>query len=200
MTIVFDLGAVLIDWNPRFLYRQVFADEQVMEDFLTNVCHGDWNEQQDAGRPWSEAIAERSAKFPEYTEEIGLFWSRWTDMLNGPIEGTVEILKELKEGGQFRLLALTNWSAETWPYATERYDFLNWFDGILVSGQEKMKKPSRAIYDRFCERFDEEADNLLFIDDSARNIAGARAAGWTAIQYTSPEALRAELKQLGVLN
>ena len=128
MTIVFDLGAVLIDWNPRFLYRQVFADEQVMEDFLTNVCHGDWNEQQDAGRPWSEAIAERSAKFPEYTEEIGLFWSRWTDMLNGPIEGTVEILKELKEGGQFRLLALTNWSAETWPYATERYDFLNWKD------------------------------------------------------------------------
>ena len=137
----FDLGAVLIDWNPRYLYRQLFESEEGMEHFLEKVYTPAWNEEQDGGREIRVAEALLIDQFQEYKAEILAFYGRWTEMLGGDIGGTVTILEDLKSRGQHGLYALTNWSAETWPKAVEQFDFLKWFDGILVSGQEKMRNP-----------------------------------------------------------
>jgi len=196
--IVFDLGGVLIDWNPRYLYRQLGGDEEQIEWFLTHVCHSEWNEQQDAGRTFAEAIADRLAHFPEHEAWIRAYYDRWQDMLGGPIDGTVEILSELKENGR-PLFALTNWSAESFPVAREMYPFLNWFDGIVVSGELKMIKPDPKIYLHLLEVHNIRAEESVFIDDRLPNVEGARAVGFTGIQFHSPEQLRAELEHLGVL-
>ena len=197
-TIVFDLGGVLIDWNPRYLYRKIFDDERAMEHFLTEVANMDWNVQQDAGRTWAEGTRQLSAQFPEHTAAIRAYADRWVEMLGGPIEGTVDILRDLKDGGQYPLYALTNWSAETFPYAQERYGFLQTFEGILVSGEEGMIKPARKIYELLLDRFNIEAATSVFIDDSLKNVKGAEAVGMQAIHFQSPTQLRADLRQLGV--
>lgn len=182
-TIIFDLGGVLIDWNPRNLYRKVFVDPGAMEYFLTEICTTEWNRQQDAGRPWEEAIAERIEKFPEYEPEIRMFHDRWEEMLKGPIHETVQLLESLYRMGEYRLLALTNWSAETWPIAWENYEFLQLFEGILVSGHEKLAKPDEAIYHLMCQRYQVDPGKALFIDDSEENVIGAQKFGLNAIQY-----------------
>ncbi|HEY9195159.1 MAG TPA: HAD family phosphatase, partial [Mucilaginibacter sp.] len=130
-TIIFDLGAVLIDWNPHYLYRTIFDDEQEMKDFLANICTSDWNEEQDAGRPLHEGTELLVAQYPEHAANIRAFYSRWIEMLGEPFHGTVEILRQLKASGKYKLYALTNWSAETFPFAVARFDFLTWFDGIV---------------------------------------------------------------------
>lgn len=195
-TIIFDLGGVLIDWNPRYLYRKLIADEERMEHFLEHIAAPDWNEQQDAGRPVAEAMAELAARHPEWKAEIDAFYGRWEEMLGGTIEGTVAILRQLKEQQEQRLLALTNWSAETFPIARERYDFLNWFDGILVSGEEKLKKPDPRFFQLLFERFGVTPERAVFIDDSARNIDGARACGLHTVLFRSPQHLATELPRL----
>lgn len=182
-TIVFDLGGVLIDWNPRNLYRKVFVDPGAMEYFLREVCNADWNRQQDAGRSWADGISERIELFPEYESEIRQYYDRWTEMLNGPIRENVQLLESLHKMGEYRLLALTNWSAETWPIAVDRYPFLALFEGILVSGHEGLAKPDEAIYRLLCERYSVEPANALFIDDSEENVLGAQKFGLNAIQY-----------------
>lgn len=198
-TIIFDLGAVLIDWNPAYLYRKIFRDEHEMQHFLTEICSPDWNAEQDAGRSWAEATELLVGKYPQYEKEILAYWQRWPEMLNGPIEGTVSLLEAIHRHGRHRLLALTNWSAETWPYAWEQYDFLQLFEGILVSGKEGMKKPDPAIYHLLCERYQVATDTALFIDDSAANIRSAREFGWRAIHFQSPEQLQSELEQIGIM-
>ena len=197
--IVFDLGAVLIDWDPRHMYRKLIGDEAIMEEFLGEIATLRWNAYHDAGRLWSDGVAMLSAVYPEYSEWIAAYKDRWEEMLNGPIEGTLAILEELKALGR-EVHALTNWSAETFPVALQRYDFLNWFGHIVVSGDERVKKPDPRIYKILLERIGRRADECVFIDDSAVNVAAAAALGFGVIHFASPEQLRQELTALGVLN
>ncbi|MEL7223066.1 MAG: HAD family phosphatase [Bacteroidota bacterium] len=194
-TIIFDLGGVLIDWNPRYLYRQLFATEAEMEDFLRHVTTSDWNEEQDAGRPIAEATSLLVQQHPDKEALIRAFYDRWTEMLGGPIQGTLDILTQLKREQQYDLFALTNWSAETWPIALERYGFLGWFQGVLVSGQEKMRKPTPEFYRLLETRFPLQLATSLFIDDNLRNVEAARALGLRSIHFTSPKQLITALKK-----
>src|SRR5262245_51406935 len=182
-SVVFDLGGVLIDWNPRYLYRKLFnGDEAAMEHFLAHVCNGAWNLAQDAGRSWAEAIEILCVDYPQHRPLISAYRERWDEMLNGPIDGTLQILAELRAKG-VPLYALTNWSAETFPIAKERYEFLGWFSDILVSGQEGLIKPDRRIYELLLSRNGLAAAESVFIDDAPKNVEGARAAGMAALHF-----------------
>jgi 2-haloacid dehalogenase len=196
--VIFDLGGVLIDWNPRHLYRKLFDDEAAMERFLAEVTTREWNERQDGGRAWSEAVAELVDRHPEHRELIEAYHVRWQEMLGGPIEGTVEVLREVREAG-VPLYALTNWSAETFPVARERFEFLGWFDGIVVSGEERISKPDPAIFRVLLKRHRLDTATTAFIDDHEPNIVAARALGMIAIRFHDPVQLRGELRRLGVL-
>ncbi len=198
-TIIFDLGAVLIDWNPHYMYRSIFDNEQEMLDFLANVCTSDWNEEQDAGRSLQEGTDILVAKFPEHEANIRAFYSRWIEMLGEPFHGTVEIFRRLKESKQYKIYALTNWSAETFPFAVARFDFLTWFDGVVVSGTEKMRKPTPAFYQILLDRYQVNASEALFIDDNYRNVLAAEAMGIKSIHFKSAEELEVELNGLGLL-
>ncbi|MEZ5038563.1 MAG: HAD family phosphatase [Saprospiraceae bacterium] len=198
-TIVFDLGGVLVDWNPEYLYRKIFKDETEMQYFLKEVCSPHWNAEQDAGRRWADAIDLLLPDFPAYESAIRAYFDRWTEMLGGPIQGTVEILKEIKDKGEHQLFALTNWSNETFPHALERYDFLQWFEGILVSGDENLKKPDPKIYHLLLERFAIDPASAVFLDDSLANVHASIAVGMPAIHFKTPEQLRADLREKGVL-
>jgi 2-haloacid dehalogenase len=196
-TVVFDLGNVLIRWNPRNLYHKLFDNEQDMETFLSEVCNTDWNEQQDAGRPWQEAIDEAIARHPNQEALIRTYRERWEEMLDGALEETVLILEELHDNG-VRLLALTNWSAETFPIALERFAFLQKFEDILVSGQEGIIKPAPEIFQLLKSRYQFEGHHAVFIDDHAPNITGARREGFNALQFTTAQQLRTDLIALGL--
>jgi 2-haloacid dehalogenase len=196
-TVIFDLGGVLIDWNPRHLYRKLFDDAAEMEAFLRDVCAPAWNLEQDRGRPWAQAVAELSAAHPDKAELIAAYRGRWLEMLKGPIDGTVAILEALHAAG-VPLYALTNWSAETYPIAEELYGFLGRFRGVVVSGRIGLVKPDAAIYDHTIARFGVVPGRTVFIDDSAKNVAGAAAAGLRAVHFTGPEALARDLAALGL--
>ncbi|MDB5251724.1 MAG: family phosphatase, partial [Flaviaesturariibacter sp.] len=175
-TIIFDLGGVLIDWNPDYVFDELFAGQpEKKERFFKEICTPDWNEEQDAGRPLAVATQELLDRHPDWDVYIKAFYGRWEEMLGGPITGTVDLLRELKESGRYRLYALTNWSAETFPTALRLYDFLHWFDGRVVSGEEKMRKPFPEFYNLLLDRFGVAPGQCLFIDDNARNIAAAEA-------------------------
>ncbi len=193
--VVFDLGGVLVDWNPRYMYRRLINDEAEMEFFLTEVCSPAWNEAQDGGRTIAEAVAEATARHPDKSELINAFYERFDEMMAGSIDGTVKILDTLRRQ-QVPCYALTNWSAETFPLALKRFDFLSWFDGILVSGREGLKKPDPAIFELLFKRFDIDAKSAVFIDDSPRNIAAATDLGLRSIHFTSAEGLQTELRAL----
>lgn len=195
--VVFDLGGVLIDWNPRYVYRELFGDEEQMEWFLTNICTSEWNARQDAGRTFEEATAILLEKHPEHEGLIRAYYDRWEDMLAGPIPGSVEILREVRDS-PYRLYGLTNWSAESFPVARERYDFLNWFEGIVVSGEICMIKPDPEIFEHLSDRFNLKPQATVFIDDVEANVEAARAAGYRAIRFENPEQLRSDLKSIGV--
>ena len=196
--VVFDLGGVLIDWNPRYLYSQLEPDAEQVEWFLNNVCHHEWNEQQDAGRSFEEAVAERVAAHPEHEAWIRMYYDRWEDMLGGAIEDSVAILAELRERG-VPLFALTNWSAQTFPRACELFPFLGWFDGVVVSGEVKLIKPHPEIYEHLVETHGLRPEESVFIDDRLPNVEAARALGFHGIHFQSPEGLRAGLEKLGLL-
>ena len=198
-TVIFDLGKVLIDWEPRRLFRKIFDDEEEMEYFLNNICTPDWNVQQDKGRLIADANELLIAQFPKYKNQIEAFYGRWEEMLGGPIQPTVDILKELVDAKKQRIYALTNWSAETFPVAIRDYDFLQWFEGILVSGDEKMIKPDLAIYDLICKRYNIDPTTSVFIDDSLKNIKGCEKYGMKGIHFQTGEQLRGELEEMGVL-
>ncbi len=196
--IIFDLGGVLIDWNPRNLYKKIFASTEEMEWFLNTVCTTQWNTQQDAGRPFAKGLAVIKEKYPKYAAQIDDYFARWDEMLGGPIKSAVAVLKDLKDKG-YPLYALTNWSAETFPIARAKYDFLNWFDGIVVSGEERLVKPDPAIYARLLKRYQLHSSNCLFIDDNAANGSEAARLGFETILFTGGDALRAELIRRGIL-
>ena len=197
-TIIFDLGGVLIDWNPEYLYRKVFKDESEMKHFLEKVCTPEWNEEQDAGRTLAEAIDFLLKEYPEHEENIRLYYNRWQEMLAGAIEGTVKIFEKLKETKKFKIYALTNWSAETFPIALEKYQFLGWFDGVVVSGTEKKRKPFPEFYQILLDRYNVKAEEAIFIDDNIRNIDAAKQVGLDAIHFRTPEQLNKELLNRGI--
>jgi 2-haloacid dehalogenase len=197
-TIIFDLGGVLIDWNPRYVYRKIFKTEQEIEWFLENVTTPDWNENQDAGYPLHKATEELVAKHPEWEPEIKAYYGRWLEMLGGQIHETVEVLQQLKHTGKYRLYALTNWSAETFPHALERFEFFKLFEGVVVSGEEKIRKPSAEFYKIILDRYRLDPSTTVFIDDSLRNVKGAEAVGITGIHFHNPSQLKEELGRLGI--
>ena len=197
--VIFDLGGVLIDWNPEYVYLDVFnGDREKMKWFFDEICTMDWNENQDAGYPLQQATEERVKLFPEYEEWIRIYYGRWEEMLGKQIDGTVTILKQLIDNPNYKVVALTNWSAETFPIALERFDFLHWFEGIVVSGTEKMRKPFNEIYELTLNRFNIEASQSLFIDDNARNIEAAKKMGINTIRFNNPTQLKSELKSLNI--
>lgn len=199
--VIFDLGGVLIDWNPRYLYRRLFdGDEAAMERFLAEVCTADWNLGFDAGRPWAEGIAELAARHPHEQARIAAYRERWIEMVAGPIRPTVAILKELDAQG-VPLYALTNWSAETFALVRprRRYAFLDRFRAIFVSGELRLVKPDPAIYRHALAGIGAPARDCLFIDDSAANVATAAELGFFAHRFTDADRLRAELVRLGLL-
>jgi len=196
--VVFDLGGVLIDWDPRYLYRTLFdGDDGAMETFLSEVVTQEWNGHQDAGRPWSEAIEVLARQHPERRDLIAAFWERWPEMLGGAIDDTVAILAELRAAG-VRVFALSNWSAETFPRARPRFPFLDWFDGIVISGEVRLVKPDPRIFRHLLETHGLAAERTVFVDDSETNVAAAVALGMTGIHFAGAEALRRELRSLGL--
>ena len=196
--IVFDLGAVLIDWNPRYFYRQIFTNEADMEYFLKEICNSAWCLEMDGGKTFAQACAEKAAQYPQYADPIKKYDADWQEMLGGVVEGTVQILRELKQKGS-RVYALTNWSAEKFPIARAKFDFLKEFDGIVVSGEEKCVKPHPQIFQILLSRYGLQATNCIFTDDNPTNIQGAQTLGFDTILFTSPENLRVELHKRGVL-
>ena len=198
-TIIFDLGGVLIDWNPEYVYLDVFNDNrEKMQWFLNTICTSDWNENQDAGYPMAKATAERINLFPEYEKEIKMFYGRWIEMLGGAISETVDILKNLKKLNTFKLIALTNWSHETFPIALNRFRFLQWFEGIIVSGEEKTRKPFPEIYNITLNRYRIKAENSIFIDDNLTNVEAANNLGINGIQFKNAKQLINELKTYNI--
>ena len=197
--VIFDLGGVLIDWNPEYVFLEVFnGDREKMKWFFDEICTMDWNENQDAGYPLQQATDERVKLFPEYEEWIRIYYGRWEEMLGEQIDGTVTILTQLIDNPNYKVVALTNWSAETFPIALERFDFLHWFEGIVVSGTEKMRKPFNEIYELTLNRFNIEASQSLFIDDNARNIEAAKKIEINTIHFNNPRQLKSELKRLNI--
>lgn len=197
-TIIFDLGGVLIDWNPRYLYRKIFETEEEVSWFLENICTSDWNEKQDAGRSFQEATEELVHQFPAHEMPIRAWYGRWKETMNGPIHETVDIFRQMKESKRYKIYALTNWSKETFPWALEKFDFLHWFDGIVVSGVENTRKPFPDFFQILFDRHAIDPSTAIFIDDNLRNIEAGRSLGLPSIHYQSPDQLRAELNKFQV--
>ncbi len=196
---VFDLGGVLIDWDPRHLYRRLFdGDAAAMERFLAEVCSMEWNASMDAGLPFAVAVEELAREHPEARELILAYHERWPEMLGGPIEGTVAILEELRRTG-LPLYALSNWSAEKFPLARARFDFLGWFDGIVISGEVGICKPDPRIFRAFIDRYAVDPATAVYVDDHEPNVAAAVTAGFDARRFRGADALRVELVAAGLL-
>ena len=198
-TVIFDLGGVLIDWNPEYLYRKIFTDDAEMKRFLTEVCHSAWNREQDRGRLFAEAVQELVGQFPQHEMHIRSYHERWDEMLGGAIEENVQVLEDLHQKPNIHLYAITNWSAETYPTAQRLFPFLRYFQDIVVSGELKLIKPDAKIYQTLLDRQPIVAEQAIFIDDVLENVEGARALGICGIHLTPETNLRKELETLGVL-
>ena len=198
-TLVFDLGGVLIDWNPEYLYNKIIPDEKERKWFLETICTPDWNEQQDEGRSLKEATEHLVGKYPDHEGSIRAYYDRWTEMLGGPIHETVEIFRELKERGHLKLYALTNWSAETFPVALEMYEFPALVRRPAGIGEEKTRKPFPDIYRLLIGRFGIEPKKAIYVDDNIRNVLPARELGFIGIHFRTLELFREELVGLGLL-
>jgi 2-haloacid dehalogenase len=196
-TIIFDFGGVLIDWNPRYMYRNEFEESSEMEYFLKEVCTDDWNLQQDKGRSLAEGTRILQDKFPKHTVKIQLYYDQWEKMIKGYIPQNVTLLQKLKE--KYKLYGLTNWSAETFPIVFKRFSFFRLFDGIVISGEEKLIKPDKKIFERMLKRYHLEAKNALFIDDNINNIQAAKEIGFVTIHVTEKTNLKSELHILGLI-
>ena len=190
--VVFDLGGVLIDWNPRYLYRKLIPEPARMEHFLAEVCSTEWRLPFDLGAPMADAIADLAARHPELRDLIEVYAERWPEMLGGPVDGSVEVLKEVRAAVP-ALYALSNWPAETFPHARAQFDFLDWFDGLVISGELGVKKPDAAIYQHLFARHGIEPSTALFIDDVEENLTAAEALGLNTLLFTTAEALRRDL-------
>ena len=198
-TIIFDLGGVLVDWKPEYVYRKVFNnDEKKVQWFLNTVCTPEWNIEQDAGRTIEEGVNIKIKEFPQYEEWIRLFYNEWHNMFSGPIQDNVELFKDLKNSGNYNIYALTNWSAEKWDLALELFPFFKDFDGVVVSGREKTRKPFPEIYTLILNRFNINPKSTIFIDDNFDNVQAAKTLDIQSISYTPSVDLKLELKKFNV--
>jgi 2-haloacid dehalogenase len=196
---IFDLGGVVVDWNPRYLYRKLFnGDETAMESFLGAVCTPSWNAQQDAGRPFADGCGCLKQLHPDKAKLIDAWFERFEEMLGGEIPGTVDILRELRSRS-VPIYALSNWSAETFPMALNRFECLSWFDGVLLSGQVKLVKPDRRIFEVFLDTFRIDPSRAIFIDDIRQNVQTAVELGMRGVVFKDSAGLRAELTRTGLL-
>lgn len=197
-TVVFDLGGVLIDWDPRYLYRKIFHSEEEMEYFLTEVCTAEWNAELDRGRSFGEMVSLLCSEYPEYTNEIEAYHWCWAEMLGGSIEGSVDVLEALYGAG-YLLYALTNWSAETFHLARARYGFLSLFEQIIVSGEKGLVKPEPEIYELLVEQTGIDPACSVFIDDREENVRAAEQLGFASITFREPSQLRQSLTEMELL-
>lgn len=198
-TIIFDLGGVLIDWNPEYVFLKEFrGNREKMDWFLNEICAWDWNMNQDAGYTLSKATEERVAMFPEYEDLIRMYYGRWEEMLGYTHEDTLEILENVVNNPNYHVYALTNWSGETFPVALQKFPWLQWFEGILVSGDEGMRKPYKEIYELMLSRYNINPHEAVFIDDSLKNVEGSEAVGIKGIHFTNASSLKKELRTLGI--
>jgi 2-haloacid dehalogenase len=196
--IIFDFGGVVIDWNPRYFYRNIFTDPVEMEFFLTNICTPNWNVQQDSGYPIADATKELQIQHPEYAKEIGMFYSDWIQMISCEIIENTRLLVPLKE--KYRLFGLTNWSAETFPIAYDKFPFFRNFEGIVISGAEKMIKPDKALFDLLLNRYGLKAEESLFVDDSLANVVAAKELGFHTIYIRDGITLHQQLINLELIS
>ncbi len=196
--VIFDIGGVLLDWDPAYLYRNLFSDREEMEKFLQDVCSPDWNAELDRGYPFAKAVEELAGLYPHYREAIMAYDSRWMEMISGPVQGTVTILEKLVAAG-WPVYGLTNFSAEKFRESCRAFPFLKRFQGVVVSGEEGVLKPEPAIYRLLESRFDLDLSRALFIDDKPENVTGARETGLSALVFTTPTNLEADLSAAGVL-
>ena len=202
-TIVWDLGGVLVDWSPLYVYDEnYFASLDERDYFFNHICTNDWNEQQDAGYSLEKATQEKLAEFPDprWEKAIRDYYGRWTTMLRGPLSETVDLFQEMRSLDRYRHYALTNWSAENFPIALSRFDFLHWFDGRLVSGEEGMRKPFPEFFQLLFDRFQIDPSRSIFIDDNLRNVKAGEAMGLKGIHFQSAAELRKELETMGLFN
>jgi len=198
-TIIFDLGGVLIDWNPKYVYRDVFnGDEEKVDWFLNTICTSEWNEAHDAGRPLKQGTELLVNQFPEYESWIRIYYDRWPDMLGGAIADTVDLLLQLKQTTPYKLYALTNWSAETFPVALERFGFLSYFEGIVVSGAEATRKPFPEIYEITLTRYNIVPEKAVFIDDNKDNVRAAEEMGMKGVHFKDTSQLVDALRTMNI--
>lgn len=195
--LVFDFGGVLVDWNPRYLFRSLFKEESEMEYFLANICNDEWNIQQDAGRSLAEATAILQKQFPAHASMIHHYYHQWEEMIGGEISENVCLLDALRK--KYRLFGLTNWSGETFPIAFRRFPFLKEFEGIVVSGDEKLIKPDERIFHLLLDRYQLNAKSSLFIDDNLKNVDAAKAIGFHTIHLSNSINLENRFRQMGIL-
>jgi len=200
--VVFDFGGVLVDWSPDYLYRQLIPDADERRWFLTHVCGLDWVVQQDGGQTLADGTAERVARFPDHEALIRAFYDRWHEMIGGLLEGGVATFEKLDAAG-VPLFGLTNWSAETFPYAQANFPLLARCRDIVVSGHVKLVKPDAAIFHEMFRRIDSQLpgiapQELAFIDDNAKNATAATTLGWHGIHHTNWDATNARLRELGL--
>ncbi len=198
-TLVFDLGGVLIDWDPRFLYHKIFPNQDEMEYFLRAVCSPEWNLQMDGEKSFNDAINELIPHHPEYADQIRAYFNRWEEMIAGIIPETVKILVELKNA-DYPLAALSNWSSETFPVVNAKYEFLDWFKPLIISGRVGLVKPDPDIFHLILCSIDRDPDQCIFIDDMKQNIQVADEIGFDTIHYSSPHRLRLDLVSRGILS
>lgn len=196
-TVVFDVGNVLIRWDPLLVYREMIPDDEKRAWFMQNVCTAAWNLEQDRGRSWEEAVALLVASHPEWESQIRAYDERWHEAVPGIIEDSVAVLAELKQRGE-KVYAITNFSREKWAECLIRFPFLQSFDGVVVSAHERVIKPDPAIYEILLQRYGLVAPDCIFIDDSAKNIEAARGVGMKAVHFVEPINLRSELAGHGV--
>lgn len=193
-TIIWDLGGVLIDWSPSYVFNEKYFETAGKRDyFFSHICTSDWNEEQDAGRSIVDATQDLVQKFPDWEKAIRDYYGRWTDMLGGPIYGTVEIFRSLRASNRLKHYALTNWQANLFDIALVRYDFLHWFDGRVVSGEEKTRKPFPEFYQRLLNRYQVDPAQAIFIDDNLRNVKAAEELGIRGIHFINVQQLQEEL-------
>ena len=197
-TVIFDFGGVLVDWNPHRLYDPYFGSREKADWFLANICTMDWNVQMDGGKPIAQGVAELSAEHPEWAKEIRLYFDRWIDMMGDEIQDMRQLMLDLKAKG-LRLLGLSNWSTETFCQVRHRYGVFDLLDGMLISGEEHLVKPSAAIYRRMIEKFSLNPEECIFIDDNPDNVAGSNAAGLPAMLFTSAAETRERLSDINLL-
>lgn len=197
-TIIFDLGGVLVDWNPRYLYDKVFDTPEEVEWFLNNVCTSDWNIEQDAGRTIEEANMLKITEFPDYEKYIRMFYERWDEMFSGRIQESVEIQQKLIADKNYRVYALTNWSSEKWELGKQLFPFFNDFEGVVVSGQENTRKPFDDIYQLILKRYSIDPENAVFIDDNFENTVGSLKNRIKSIHFKSPQQLKSDLEKLSI--